>query len=509
MYSTNLISRVRWGVVGVGLLSAVGAGISQPSRPQSKAQIQRNPEAIQICRTLQEALAAAYVNNPTLKEERQKVFALHDRIVQPLAKWKPTVELNCGLNRTMTTPSGNDIDRARNDDRQDLVTQQKIGNATPDGSDISQRTAQLEARYTLFEGGQAFSSFHAEDFGIKAAWSRLYAKEQDIFLEVIKAFLEVLTIQAEVRSRQAAQAAYKQAFETASEQNRVGSESLTQVKNAESSYLQAQSDCEQARQSLSEAQTNFMLLTGCPAGELKALEFPESPTQDVDQLVDYAKDHHPTILSLVYEYRATQEEKKRSLGAMMPKVDVFVRSTRTDSFGSQKFAQPDGLNSQYNPTETQKYQTDNTVGLQIRVPIYDGGIQRASMRISHENSLSKRVAIDKAYKEFRKIFQDRLRGFRVFRENIRLLSQQVESRQLALQGTIQEKEAGSKVLLDELNARNALLQAEIGLQRMKQQFFLTYFQILSSRGDLTPQFLKIPVKIFDLHSHYEQAKNRF
>ena len=52
--------------------------------------------------TLQEALASAYLTNPTLESQRSHLKAVDEQVPQALANWRPTVKLSGDAMKTNT-----------------------------------------------------------------------------------------------------------------------------------------------------------------------------------------------------------------------------------------------------------------------------------------------------------------------------------------------------------------------------------------------------------------------
>jgi len=53
--------------------------------------------------TLEDALTAAYLNNPTLLGQRAKVRATDEQVPQVLSNWRATISLSGSISRPMTT----------------------------------------------------------------------------------------------------------------------------------------------------------------------------------------------------------------------------------------------------------------------------------------------------------------------------------------------------------------------------------------------------------------------
>ncbi len=69
----------------------------------------------------------------------------------------------------------------------------------------------------------------------------------------------------------------------------------------------------------------------------------------------------------------------------------------------------------------------------------------------------------------------------------------------------QELKVGSRTVLDELNARQELLDARVGLLRSRHDAAVSGYSLLVAIGRLTAQSLQLPVEIYDATDHYDGA----
>ena len=86
---------------------------------------------------------------------------------------------------------------------------------------------------------------------------------------------------------------------------------------------------------------------------------------------------------------------------------------------------------------------------------------------------------------------------------------QVKAQEVAVEGTTQEMDAGTKIMLDVLNAQSQLLQAKLDLINATQNYYTYLYQILSLQGKLTAIGLDLPVEIFNPETDYNEVKGYF
>ncbi len=121
-------------------------------------------------RTLQDALSAAYSNNPTLQSARAQLRATDENVPQALAGWRPTIALAGSVgyadgtirtaNRAATTISRNN---------RDIFTEQ------------------ASATQPIYRGGATRAGTNRADNQVFGQRGRLLASEQQVFTDTINA----------------------------------------------------------------------------------------------------------------------------------------------------------------------------------------------------------------------------------------------------------------------------------------------------------------------------------
>jgi outer membrane protein len=137
-------------------------------------------------RTLQEALALAYSNNPSLQAARAQLRSVDENVPAALAGWRPTVTVTGsagyvkGTTRTYV-PCGV------------LVTPQCGGIYTKADRDIGSAQAQLTQ--PLYSGGATRAGTNRAVNQVMAQRARLIAQEETVFSDTVNAYVNVIATQ--------------------------------------------------------------------------------------------------------------------------------------------------------------------------------------------------------------------------------------------------------------------------------------------------------------------------
>ena len=114
------------------------------------------PVAASWAQTLQEALAAAYANNPTLLAARAQARAVDENVPQALSGWRPTVVLGAAGGYADTQYRNQSTIAVQRTASGDVVNLDTAGTPFSLYSDAPRNTANVTATVTqpLYRGGR-------------------------------------------------------------------------------------------------------------------------------------------------------------------------------------------------------------------------------------------------------------------------------------------------------------------------------------------------------------------
>ena len=92
--------------------------------------------------------------------------------------------------------------------------------------------------------------------------------------------------------------------------------------------------------------------------------------------------------------------------------------------------------------------------------------------------------------------------------NIENFKKQVQASEVSLDGTKQEMEVGSKILLDVLNAQSELLNAQLQLVKAEKDYFLGGYRLMAAMGQLNGKYLKLNLEQFNPQAHFQQVRRQ-
>ena len=121
--------------------------------------------------SLNDALEAAYLNNPTLMAERAALRATDEQVPQALSDWRPSMDL--------TGDAGSSA----------------IKNNTSSGTEKSQhrdpRSLSLSLSQSLYSGGQTMAAISEAENTVMAKRYNLEGTEQTVLLDAVTAYMNL------------------------------------------------------------------------------------------------------------------------------------------------------------------------------------------------------------------------------------------------------------------------------------------------------------------------------
>jgi hypothetical protein len=169
--------------------------------------------------SLEEALAKAYRDNPTLQARRARLRAVDEGVPQALSGWRPEVQL-------FGTAGG----------------QRTRQNITPERDTRTLYSLELEIRQNLYNGGSTDADVAAAEADVLAERARLGETEQNVLFQTVTAYMNVVRDQAVLDLNEQNERRLRRQLEATQDRFEVGEVTRTDVAQAESRLSRATSD---------------------------------------------------------------------------------------------------------------------------------------------------------------------------------------------------------------------------------------------------------------------------
>lgn len=300
----------------------------------------------------------------------------------------------------------------------------------------------------------SIEEFRAAQDTVKAAAATYYAALQTLMVTVATDYFAVLEAQENLRYADANTVANKSSLTQAQQQYRVGTNTQTDVYTAQAAYSTAVSQQVAAQNSLADAIETLRSVTGKEYKTFSALnkDFPlVSPDpKSVNDWVKVAVENNPSLKATHYTAMAAMKTVSAEWGGHLPTVSLNA------SYGTDYQYQT----SDYEPDAGSSRTNTGSVGLDVNVPIFEGGLVTAQTRQAEYNY---ETAIHNFELEHRTVETNtRVDYLNVLSaiSAVQADKTSVKSNVSALRGLEAGYRVGTQTMIDVLNQQSLLYQSE-------------------------------------------------
>jgi outer membrane protein len=304
----------------------------------------------------------------------------------------------------------------------------------------------------------------------------------DLIIRVAQAYFDVLLAQDSVEFAQAQLTAIGRQLEQAKRNFEVGTATITDTHEAQSRYDITVASEIAARNDLEIKKRQMEILIGRPApgisplGKRFSLRSPEPA--NMDRWVAEAVEHNLQVRIGRANLEFATQEIERNRAAHRPTVDAFA--TYTDSGTGSGIQGGTG-------TDT----TSKVVGLQLAIPIYQGGLTSSRVREAVANEDKARQDLENARRTAEFTTRQTFLGVANGIAQVQALEAALVSSQSSLDSTRLGQEVGVRTQIDVLNAQQQLSQTRRDLAQAKYNYVLALLRLKAAAGQLAEEDLAL------------------
>jgi len=420
---------------------AACAVLASPARAEDLAQIYRD----------------AQLNDPQLAAARANWVATQERVPQARSTLLPNVGLSGAANA--------------NDSRQEFrgtngtVTAGSFGNA----SYTISASQPLYRQQNLLAYDQAKQQVEQADYTLASA-------QQELIIRVAQAYFDVLLAEYTIELTNAQKAAVAEQLAQAKRNFEVGVATITDTNEAQARYdaivaqeISVQNDLENRR-------TALRAIIGRAPKDLKKLGPGFEPTipqpNSADYWVDRALAENLAVRIARYNFEIASLEIERQRAASYPTLDLV------GSFGQNYGTGTIQSNLDIVGRTAQ-------IGVQLNVPIYQGGYVNSRVREAIALQESSRQGLETARRNALFNAQTGYNGVVNAAASVRAFEQAVRSSETALQSNRLGMEVGVRTNLDVLNQTQVVFQNRRDLANAYMGYLLSILRLKSAIGTLS------------------------
>ena len=432
--------------------------------------------------TLKEALALAYLGNPTLEAQRANLRATDETVPQARAGLRPNASIQGTGGRTTSNSK---------------VTGFQGNNIAGLGSSRTKSaynpvTGTFALEQPIYTGGVVSNSIDQAEYGVQAARYQLTSVEQQVLLDGVQAFLDVLANQAVVDLNKNNVEVLTQQLQATKDRFEVGELTRTDVAQAEARLSRGNSELTAAEAQLTASEAAYENVIGQPPINLVRPEsLPPFPPTEEEALAVGLK-NNPALNASRSAEKASREAIDVAKGALLPNL---------------------GVQGQYQIANDPAASVDNSRGFSVlgvlNIPIYQGGGEYASVRGAQQLNSQSRLDIAAAQRDVTQNVATAWDQLKAATAQITSDEEQVRANRIAADGVRQEALVGTRTTLDVLNADQELLNSQVALVASRRNEYVAAYSLLASIGLLTARALELDVPYYDPTAYYNKVEDKW
>jgi outer membrane protein len=425
-----------------------------------------------LAESLAEALAAAYVNNPRINAERARLRATDEELARAQSGYRPTLFGTA-----------------------DWTMWQKTETAPPSVNDgvTNPKVITLNARQPIYQGGRTVNAVRQADAVILASREQLRGVEQQLFIEGVTAYANVIRDQAIFRLRQSNVEVLSEELRATEERFAVGEVTKTDVAQARARRAAAVSALDVAKSDLRSSIADYERVTGHAPMSLEepAVRRDLIPS-GVEEAIQIAESEHPDVVAAAFFERAAGYAVKTVEGELLPELNLEASYV-----------------DRIDPNRLLDRQEQGTVVARLTVPFYQAGEVEARIRQAKEERVGRLEDIEQARVQIRSQVSSAWSQYVAAQSQIESDRVQVEAAQIALDGVREEEKVGQRTLLDVLDAEQERLNANVQLVSTKRNLIVASYTLIATIGRLTAVDLSLPIAQYDVEENYHEVNGKW
>jgi outer membrane protein len=426
------------------------------------------PMAGASAESLTDALAKAYLSNPTLAAERANQRSIDEDLPQALAQRRPTVtgQAQGGVNLT---------DSAR------------LGKQT-----LYPRGVSLTVTQPLWTGGRADAAISQADYLIQAERANLLNTEESVLLQAATAYFDVVNNQAVLQLAINNVKVLTQSLDETKARFNAGLATKTDVAQTEARLQQGYADQRQAEANLINSRAAYRNAVGDWPGTLKA-EPPASPLPpSAEGAVELASKNNPEVVFAQLNQQAAQAGVDVANAQLMPSLSL----------------QGSILNAEDQLIEGD-WENSAELLVTLTVPIYQAGAEYSKIRQAKETLGQNQQQVDAAVRLATQNATQAWQNLEAARAKIKSFQAAVAANTIAFQGVVEENRVGTRTTLDVLITQQDLFASQVNLVNAQHDEAISSYTLKADIGELTAQAMALQTPFYKPTAHYDAVKDKW
>lgn len=398
----------------------------------------------------------ALAHDPTLASALSANQAAQEIIEQGKALYRPTVNFNAGVSASQTDIkyTGAGFNQFRNEGRQNF-----------EGYSYG-----LEARQPIYRK-QNLVQMDQTKTQVSQADKQLYLSQQELILRVTQAYFDVLIAQDKIDLIIAQKAAIQSQLEQAKANFEVGTATITDMNEAQARFdliaaqeIAAVNEHQLAKRAVQAITGEMPQKLATVKADIKAQQL----EQGMDKWLEVALQNNLNIQIQQDTLTLNEQEIDRASAGHLPTLDAVASYTNSYSNGGTS-----GIGNDL---------SNGTIGLQLQIPIYQGGAISSRVRQAALNQQKAKDDVEIARRKAELETQRAYLNLSTSIAQVKAYEQALVSSQSQLDSTKLGYEVGVRTSVDVLNAQQQLFSAKRDLLQARYSYLVNIIRLKAVSG---------------------------
>ncbi|HYF18160.1 MAG TPA: TolC family outer membrane protein [Ramlibacter sp.] len=409
---------------------------------------------------LAEAWRLALDHDATIRGSRAAAEAGRERLPQARAQLFPQISASASRNRNDLESTAPDI----------------TGRAATSEDKYTSSSNALTIRQPLFRPQLTAQVRQAQALALNA--DKVLERDlQTLVTRVTEAYFQTLLAEEQLALIGVQKAAYTGQLDAARKGFAAGAGTRTDIDEAQARLDLTVAQELEARQNVDLARRQLQVLINRPVDKVAAVDVKKLPLagpglNSIEEWTQRAEAASPELQSLAAQAEAARHQVDVAKAGHLPTLDAIGQISRSNSENITR------INSRYNQKQ---------LGLQLQVPIFQGGYVNSQVReaLAREQLANETLEAGRrdlgvrVHKEFRGVTEGVLK--------VRALEQAVRSAEQLVTSSNRSFQAGARTRIDILNAEQQLGTARRDLAQARFMYLISRVRLKALAGELMPE----------------------
>ncbi|WP_454720319.1 MULTISPECIES: TolC family outer membrane protein [Cupriavidus] len=313
---------------------------------------------------------------------------------------------------------------------------------------------------------------------VEQAEAQFAQAEADLILSTAQAYFDLLTARDSVAVAKAQLRAVEQQRVLAKRRYDVGEATITDVYEAQSRHDLGRSQLVQALNDQESKQAELERLAGPLADPLAGLKveinLPAPEPADVGAWIGNARENNPAVRTQLAAVEVAEKEVSKHRAGHLPTLDFTAGYGRNYTSGTMT-----------SPADIENRVRSGTIGLQLTIPIYQGGGIHSRVTEAIANMHKSRAELEAARRQAATRARQAFGGVTSGLSQVEALTSAVTSSLDSVNANRIGYRIGTRVNIDVLNAEQQLFAAQRDLARARYDTILQGLRLKAAAGMLT------------------------